>query len=101
MLGTRPKSAFIIGAAHRIGKTVALALVKDGWAVALHYHHSHEAAFALLDDIVAIGGKGVALQANLTKEEDVLTMIPAAVKALGPLDLCWSITRPCSSRIPP
>lgn len=87
MLETRLKTALITGAAHRIGRAIALALVKDGWSVALHYHRSHEAAFALLDDIVAVGGQGVALQADLAKEDDVLTLVPAAVEALGPLGL--------------
>jgi NAD(P)-dependent dehydrogenase (short-subunit alcohol dehydrogenase family) len=87
MSETRPKTALITGAAHRIGRTLALALIKDGWSVALHYHRSHEAAFALLDEIVAAGGKGVALQADLATEADVLTLIPKAVEALGPLGL--------------
>jgi NAD(P)-dependent dehydrogenase (short-subunit alcohol dehydrogenase family) len=87
MLENRPKTALITGAAHRIGRAMALALVRDGWAVALHYHRSHEAAFALLDDIVALGGKGVALQADLAREDAVLTLVPAAVEALGPLGL--------------
>ncbi|HXP97902.1 MAG TPA: SDR family oxidoreductase [Telmatospirillum sp.] len=87
MLEACPKTALITGAAHRIGRAIALALIKDGWAVALHYHRSHDAAFALLEEIVAAGGKGVALKADLANENDVLTLIPAAVEALGPLGL--------------
>jgi NAD(P)-dependent dehydrogenase (short-subunit alcohol dehydrogenase family) len=87
MLKVCPKTALITGAAHRIGRAMALALIKDGWSVALHYHRSHDAAFALLDDVVAAGGHGIALQADLAKEDEVLTLIPAAVDALGPLGL--------------
>jgi NAD(P)-dependent dehydrogenase (short-subunit alcohol dehydrogenase family) len=87
MLEARPKTALITGAAHRIGRAMALALAKDGWSLAVHYYRSREAALALVDDIVAAGGTGVALKADLAKEDDVLTLIPAAVDALGPLGL--------------
>ncbi|MDR3438462.1 SDR family oxidoreductase [Telmatospirillum sp.] len=83
----RLKTALITGAAHRIGRTMALALAKEGWSVAVHFHRSHEAAFSLVDDIVAAGGRGVAVQADLANEDDVLGLIPDAVDALGPLGL--------------
>ncbi|MTJ79949.1 MAG: SDR family oxidoreductase [Telmatospirillum sp.] len=81
------KTALITGAAHRIGRAMALALARDGWSVAVHFHRSHEAAFGLVDDIIAAGGQGVAVQADLAREDDVLTLIPAAVEALGPIEL--------------
>jgi NAD(P)-dependent dehydrogenase (short-subunit alcohol dehydrogenase family) len=81
------KTALITGAAHRIGRAMALALAKEGWSVAIHFHRSHEAAFSLVDDIVAAGGQGVAVQADLASEDEVLTLVPAAVEALGPLQL--------------
>lgn len=79
------KNVLITGAAHRIGRTVALALAKDGWGVAVHYNHSFEAAQRLVDEIEAVGGRAVALPADLAKEDDVWTLVPSAVEALGPL----------------
>lgn len=87
MSETLIKTALITGAAHRIGRAMALALAKDGWSVAVHYNRSHEAAFALVDELIAAGGQAVTVQADLAKEDEVLTLIPDAVEALGPLGL--------------
>lgn len=85
MNGILCKSALITGAAHRIGRAVAVALAKDGWSVGIHYNRSVDAAQSLVDEIVAGGSKAVALPADLAKESDVLTLVPRAVEALGPL----------------
>ncbi len=81
------KTALITGAAHRIGRAMALALAKDGWTVAVHYLRSAEAALAVVDDIALAGGNGVTVQCDLADENDVLTLVPRAVEALGPLGL--------------
>ena len=81
------KTALVTGAAHRLGRAVALALAGDGWTVAVHYRHSREAAEEVLDDIVQAGGRGVTLGADLTREDDVLGLVPQAVDQLGPLGL--------------
>ena len=87
MAETLHKNALITGAAHRIGRAMALALAKDGWSVAVHYHRSHEAAVAVADEIVAAGGRAAIVQADLANESEVLTLVPASVEALGPLGL--------------
>lgn len=79
------KTVLVTGAAHRIGRAVALRLASDGWAVAVHYNRSAEAALSLADEIIAHGSQAVALQADLAVEDDVLTLVPRAVEALGPL----------------
>lgn len=82
-----PKVALITGAAKRIGRTIALALAKDGYAVAIHYNSSAKDADALVSEVVNSGGKAIALQADLAVEKEVLTLIPRATKALGALGL--------------
>lgn len=79
------KTALVTGAAHRIGRAISLMLARDGWAVAVHYNRSAETALSLVDEIVALGSKAVALPADLSSEDDVLTLVPRAVEALGPL----------------
>lgn len=82
-----PPAALVTGAARRIGRTLALALAADGWAVAVHYRGSAEAAAAVVGEIAAGGGRAVALQADLAREDEAKALIPAAVAALGPLGL--------------
>jgi len=79
------KTVLVTGAAHRIGRAAALRLARDGWAVAVHYNRSAEAALSLADEIIALGSQAVALQADLASEDDVLTLVPRAIEALGPL----------------
>lgn len=82
-----PKVALVTGAAKRIGRTIALALAEDGYAVAIHYNSSAKDADAVVDEIVRAGGKAMALKADLAVEAEVLTLIPRATAALGPLGL--------------
>ncbi len=83
--GTVPGTALVTGAAHRIGRAIALGLAADGWAVAIHYHRSRDEAEGLCHDIKARGGRACALSADLTDEGATAALIPEAAKALGPL----------------
>ncbi len=82
-----PKSALITGAGKRIGRTIALALARDGWAVAVHYNSSGADAESVVAEIAARGGKAVALQADLAREAEVQTLMPRAAGALGRVGL--------------
>ena len=81
------KVALVTGAARRIGREIALDLAQHGWAVAIHYNASGEEAAEVVAEIEALGGRSVALQAPLTEEEAVRTLMPAATDALGPVTL--------------
>ncbi len=80
-----PRAALVTGAAQRIGRAIALALAKDGWAVAVHFHASREPAEALVGEITGGGGRAVALAADLVDERAVAELLPRATAALGPL----------------
>jgi NAD(P)-dependent dehydrogenase (short-subunit alcohol dehydrogenase family) len=80
-----PKAALVTGAGMRIGRALALALAEDGFAVAVHYHRSREAA----DNVAAVirerGGRAVTLAADLADEGAVKRLLPDAAAALGPI----------------
>ncbi|MBL8642826.1 MAG: SDR family oxidoreductase [Rhodospirillaceae bacterium] len=80
-----PKTALITGAARRIGRALAEALAADGWAVAVHYHGAANSADDTLAAIKAKGGRGVGIEADLSDHAAVERIMPAAVKALGPI----------------
>lgn len=80
-----PRTVLVTGAAKRIGRAVAEALAADGWAVAIHYRDSHDAAEAVANAIRVRGGTAVTVAGDLGREEDVARLIPAAAEALGPL----------------
>lgn len=76
--------ALITGAAHRIGRTIALSLARNGWAVAIHCRNATSAAEALADSVRAGGGRAEAVQANLADEEALDPLMEAVASRLGP-----------------
>ncbi len=82
-INTLPRRALITGAAHRIGAYLAKGLAADGFAVVIHYNQSADGAAALQNEIQAAGGTAEILQADLTCEDQVQELIPAAEQALG------------------
>ena len=85
MTDRTPRAALVTGAAHRIGSAIVRGLAEDGWAVAIHYQESAAAADALAGEIVARGGRAVALKADLAREAETAALIGRATAALGPL----------------
>lgn len=82
---TLPRAALVTGAAKRIGRAIALDLAEAGFAVAVHYSRSSDDAKAVAAEIKAKGGKAVVLDADLSREDQVATLIERAKAALGPL----------------
>ena len=87
MSATAHPRALVTGAAHRLGRAMALALAEDGFDVAIHYAGSATAAAAVVEEIRDQGRKAVALQADLLDEAQVQALVPRAVAALGPLSV--------------
>jgi NAD(P)-dependent dehydrogenase (short-subunit alcohol dehydrogenase family) len=83
MMSEKRKGALVTGAGKRIGRTIALALARQGWDVAVHYHRSRDEALATVEDIRALGVKAVALPCDLSDEHAVKALVPDAGKALG------------------
>jgi NAD(P)-dependent dehydrogenase (short-subunit alcohol dehydrogenase family) len=81
------RSALVTGGAQRIGRAIVLALAGNGYAVAVHAHHSAGAAKSLCAEIVAAGGTAAVVTGDLADHDDVLALVPAAVAAVGPLTL--------------
>ncbi|RXZ31114.1 SDR family oxidoreductase [Oxalobacteraceae bacterium CAVE-383] len=79
-----PRVALVTGAARRIGRVIALALARDGWDIALHYHASGQQAQATAAEIEALGRRAVALQCDLADANAVTALLRRAA-ALGPV----------------
>ena len=83
MSATVHPRALVTGAAHRLGRAMALALAEDGFDVAIHYSGSATAAAAVVEEIRDQGRKAVALQADLLDEAATAALVPRAVAGLG------------------
>ena len=80
-----PRAALVTGAAHRIGRALALELARLGFAVAVHCRHSRPDGDALASEIARAGGKAFVVTADLADEAETQMLIPQVTDALGPL----------------
>lgn len=78
-------NVLVTGAAHRIGRAIALDLAAHGYGVAVHYHNSAAAASELVSTIIDAGSHAIAIKADLANEDEVKAIIPAVSDAIGPL----------------
>jgi NAD(P)-dependent dehydrogenase (short-subunit alcohol dehydrogenase family) len=86
-LGLDGKVALVTGAARDVGKEIALALAAEGTNVAVNFNSSKSEAAAVVDEIVAGGGKARAYQADVGDHASVQAMVGAIVKDLGGIDI--------------
>jgi 3-oxoacyl-[acyl-carrier protein] reductase len=83
----RDKVALVTGASKGIGAEIATHLATEGAAVAINYSASREAADRLVADITRKGGKAIAVHGNLTKSQDIQSLVAETVKAFGAIDI--------------
>jgi len=73
----------ITGASRGIGAAAAKLCADAGHAVCVNYQASAEKAEAVVAEIVAAGGKAIAVQANTANEADVMRLFDTAQAELG------------------
>lgn len=84
------KTVLVTGGGSGIGKAAALAYAKEGAAVALTYITSAEEAASVVRGIQAAGGRALAIQADLTRENEVEKVFEQAEGELGALDAVFA-----------
>ena len=75
----------VTGGSRGIGAATCLAAAQGGYAVAVNYNADGAAANAVVQQIRAGGGQALALQADVSSEEQVLAMFSAVDRGLGRL----------------
>jgi 3-oxoacyl-[acyl-carrier protein] reductase len=87
MKALQDKVAIVTGASRGIGKAIALALASEGASVAINYASSSAAAEAVAADIQGMGGQAIALQADVSKPDQVDSFIAAVMEKWGRVDV--------------
>lgn len=81
------KTALVTGGAVRVGKAITLALAKAGANVVINYNTSSSAADETVAQAEALGVGALAVQADISKLEQVQAMVAAAKEKFGGVDI--------------
>jgi pteridine reductase len=79
--------ALVTGGAKRVGRTIALALARRGVHVAFTYQTSRREAASLVRELTALGGKSLAVRADVRKAVDAKAAIRTVVRTFGRIDV--------------
>lgn len=82
---TPPRVAIVFGGSRGIGAAIARRLAADGFAVALTYVSRPDKAAAVVDDIVAAGGRALAIAADSADPAAIARAVDTAVAEFGEL----------------
>jgi 3-oxoacyl-[acyl-carrier protein] reductase len=83
----RGKIVLITGASRGIGAATAKRLAKAGASVIINYHQNRDAAQKVLDEIQSAGGRGMIFGADVTRKNQVASMIKAAREEYSAVDI--------------
>jgi len=75
----------VTGGSRGIGAAIARLAAERGWAVAVNYSTSAGEAEQVVREIVAKSGRAVAIQADISREADIVRMFETAERKLGPI----------------
>lgn len=81
------RTALVTGGSRGIGRAVCVRLAEAGAAVAVNYAADEKAARETLAAVKSAGGRGVAVQGDVSDADRVAAMAAEAETALGPIDL--------------
>jgi enoyl-[acyl-carrier protein] reductase III len=88
------KRVLITGSSRGIGRGIALKLAERGASVAVHYYQNEAAAEDTLRKVREYGSGGLAIQADVTRPDEIRRMFDRACTELGGLDVFVSNARP-------
>lgn len=81
------RTVLITGASRGIGAACARAFARDGYRVAIHYHHSEQKAESLCGELIAAGCDAMTVCADVSDGAAVREMVAAVEKRFGCIDV--------------
>lgn len=87
MIELSGKTALVTGGAKRLGRTIGLALAREGCNVVVHYGGSATEAEQTAQDISQLGARAWTVQGDLSKPESAADILERAWGIAGHLDL--------------
>lgn len=81
------KSAIVTGSSRGVGRATALALARQGYAIAVNYSSSKDEAENVVRQIESYGGLAIAVQANVSDNRACKELVSQSLEAFGRLDV--------------
>jgi len=81
------KVAIVTGGNTGIGKSIVLALAQEGASIVIDYIADPDATEELEKQVAALGDTAIGVEADVSKVDDLQTLVDAAVKQFGRLDV--------------
>lgn len=82
------KVALVTGGGRGIGRAISLALALSGCDIAVNYRERQEDAESAVREIQHLGRRAVAIQADVSRGEEVAELVRATEARLGPIEIC-------------
>jgi glucose 1-dehydrogenase len=83
----RGQKALVTGASSGIGRSVAVYLAREGADVVVNYAGSEDAAREVVETITEGGGRAIAIQADVSREDQVQAMFRRMLETFGTIDI--------------
>jgi NAD(P)-dependent dehydrogenase (short-subunit alcohol dehydrogenase family) len=80
-----PGTLLVTGASRGIGAAIARLAGERGFSVAVNFSTGEAEACAIVEQIISGGGRACAIQADVSREEDVVRLFETAEGELGPI----------------
>lgn len=81
----QPRTLIVTGASRGIGASVAKLAAQRGYAVAVNFNAGEPEAKKVVDQIASAGGRALAIQADVSREDQILRLFQTAEHDLGPI----------------
>lgn len=81
------KVAIVTGGSSGIGRATAEMLAANGARVAINFHRNNAGAESARAEIVSRGGQAIAVQADVTRANEVQSLVEQTVAEFGPVDI--------------
>jgi 3-oxoacyl-[acyl-carrier protein] reductase len=79
--------AIVTGGSRGIGRAITLELARRGAAVVVNYRADADAAQAVANEVVQLGGRVLALQGDVSRSEDAERLVSTALERFGQIDI--------------
>jgi len=83
----KDKIALVTGSSRGVGRAVALGFAKQGANVVVNYTSNENAANEVVETIQSMGGKAIAVKADVAQKAEAENLVNSAVDTFGRLDI--------------